>query len=480
MQEKNESRGEAAVHSPRLLGLGLENLAAILPILVLAFLIPFGSVSFTIAFPVISKQLGLGPIHSAWMSAAYLIAGAVAAMPAGRAADRIGRKKALLAGLLAFTLGCAVVSAGAWFWLLLPGFFAMGLGAGAATVVGTSIIYDRCSKAQQERVYGVLISCVSAGILGGNFVGGAVIHYGSWRWIFGASALLAALLFAFVFRKSPPDAGKTTGRGLDLAGTAFYGVFIFCFFWGFSRVPSSQSLVFIPAALAVLAVFAWREHRHPHPVCRVDLFRANPMFRFAAVISAVKQYTLYGVMFLMSFYLQHVCELTPAAAGLILGAGALTTTAVSPFSERIARRIGDFTMVALGVLLNTAALVLLCLQHDALNLLLAVVPLVMLGAASGLLSAPAAGIMFRSVSKEEHAMAAATLDLSRRFGDSVSVGIIMMVCALLLGSASLASIPSADFVAFLRAVLIVFAGMSLAALIYASAAARAARRRRQA
>lgn len=442
--------------------------AQVLPVMLFGFLVPFAAVSFNIAFPVITRELGLTTVHTAWVPTVYLIAGAVIGLPIGRIARRIGNRNAFATGIFTYTAGAVAVALSGGFQILALSFFTMGSGSAMIAVTGRSLIYGACDVREREGVYGLLISVISIGTLAGNFLGGAVIHFLSWRWIFVANAFFGVASLPLILRKAPSGDGDPSQKGFDLPGTLLYTLFIVSFLLGFSHFPSETSFFLIPFSVLMLITFGWYETRTPSPLLRISLFRESTEFRFSSLTTAVRQYSTYGIWFLMSFYLQHITGLTPAETGLILGTSALVTAVVSAFAGRLAGAIGDRAMIALGLLMNTSGLVILAFIGAEFNLLQILVAMFLLGISSAMAGAPSTSLMFGSVPDEHRSMASATLNLANKMGRSLSMGTVMLLFSLLLGSVHLSNVSGGDFLSCMRTILLIFAVLSAISWIYAA------------
>lgn len=439
----------------------------VIPVLLFGLFVPFAAMSFNIAFPVITKELGLSTVHSAWIPSAYLIAGAIIGLPISRISRRIGDRTAFVAGIITYSAGAAAVALSGEFRLLALSFFAMGSGAAVITLSGRSLLYSVCDREERETVYGLLISAVSIGTLAGNFLGGALIHFLSWRVIFGASAVLGLVSILITGRKIHSAGGDPTQKNLDLTGALFYALFITAFLVGFSNFPSEAGYILIPFSLLMLYAFGRYETRVPSPILRIELFRENREFRFSSLTMVMRQCSTDGIWFLMSFYLQHVCSITPLMTGLILGSSSAVTAIVSPFSGKLAGKIGDTAMIALGLLVNTAALVLLAFIEPSLELARVLGVMVLLGVSAALVGAPSASLIMDNVADEHRSMASATLNLARKMGKSLSMGTVMLLFSVLLGSVHLSGVSNDDFMGCMHLIMLIFVSLSAVSWIYA-------------
>ncbi len=437
------------------------------PVLLLGWAVSFCAVSFHIAFPVIARHLNISTVHTAWIPTVYLIAGAVVGLPIGRVANRIGPRNAFATGIFTYIIGSVFVTLSGGFRMIAVSFFAMGAGSAMLTVTGRSLLWRVCDPQEREKVYGLLITAISIGTLSGSFMGGLIIHFLSWRVIFATGAVIGTLSLLLVLRKIPSGDGDPSVKAFDIPGALLYTLFMVAFLLGFSNFPSETSLFLIPFALLMLLAFGWFETRTPSPIIRLDFFRSNNYFRFSSVSVAFGQYSTYGIWFLLSFYLQHINSISPAETGLILGANAAVTAALSAFSSRIERWIGKSFMIILGLLLNTMALIMLALILQHFNITLIMTSMLMLGVSVALTATPITSLMIDNVPEQHRTMASATLNLAKKMGSSMSMGTVMLIFSLLLGSATLTGVANDDFLGSMRLILVIFACLSTVPLVYA-------------
>lgn len=437
------------------------------PVLLLGWAVSFCAVSFHIAFPVIARQLNISTVHTAWIPTVYLIAGAVIGLPIGRVANRIGPRNAFATGIFTYIIGALFVTISGSFRILALSFFAMGAGSAMLTVTGRSLLWSTCDPEERDKVYGFLITFISIGTLSGSFLGGVIIHFLSWRIIFAIGALIGLLSLLLVLRRIPSGDGDPSVKAFDIPGALLYTLFMVAFLLGFSHFPSETSLFLIPFALLMLLAFGWFETRTPTPILRLELFRSNNTFRFSSVSVAFVQYSTYGIWFLLSFYLQHINQISPAETGLILGANAAVTAVLSAVSDRIAKLIGKSSMIILGLLLNTMALTMLALILQHFDITLIMTTMLMLGVSVALTATPITSLMIDNVPERHRTMASATLNLAKKMGSSLSMGTVMLIFSLLLGSVKLTGVANDDFLGSMRVILLIFALLSTVPLIYA-------------
>jgi MFS family permease len=440
--------------------------AVVLPVLLLGWVVPFCAVSFHIAFPTITRELDISTVHATWIPTAYLIAGAMIGLPIGRFVNRIGPRNGFVTAISTYIAGAVFVALSGGFRVLAISFFAMGAGSTMVVVAGRALLFRVFSTEERIRLIAVLITLISLGTLSGSFLGGVVIHFLHWRGVFWIGAVFGLCCLFMVLKRIPSGDGDPSEKTLDIAGVILYAVFIVTFLIGFSNFPHETSLFLIPFALLMLTAFIWNESRAPNPILHVKLFRENSAFRFSSLSVVIKQFSTYGIWFLMSFYLQHVNSLNPAETGIILGANAAVTAALSSVAHKLRERLGRSVMIITGLLLSTVALTMLALILTEFNLIRILIAMIILGVSTALTANTIPGLMIGNVEPKHRTMASATLNLARKMGGSMSMGTVMLFISILLGTAKLADVENHDFLICMRSILFVFAFLSTVPLIY--------------
>jgi MFS family permease len=309
-----------------------------------------------IALPALQRDFAPATLSDAsWILDVYAIVLAALLLPAGRAADRIGRRECFLAGLLIFgvaSLGCAVAPD----LLVLISCRALQA-AGAAMVVPTSLglALEVFPSHQRSTAVGIWagVGAVAAGsgpVLGGLLVGS------SWRWIFliNLPVILTALGAGVAILPLRPGGrdGQRPGQRIDGAGTVLVlgAVGLVCTaLTEAPRWPPSRTWPVLAAGLAMSAALVTHIRRHPDPLASPRLFSV-PAFR-AGAAGLVSYYTGFAAMLLgTTLLLTARWHFSVLQAAVCIAPGPITAGLLSPFSGRLSARFGDSPAYAAIVL----------------------------------------------------------------------------------------------------------------------------------
>ncbi|MEO0741664.1 MAG: MFS transporter, partial [Bacteroidota bacterium] len=191
------------------------------------------------ALPALAEAFSLDARAVAWTFTAFVLAN-LAGLPIMAAlADRIGRRTVYLTDIAIFAAGTTVVVFAPSFEVLLAGRVIQGLGTSGIFPVASAVIGDVYPPESRGRAVGLLGSVFGAAFLVGPAMGGIVLAFASWRWLFAISLPLAALVFVLSAR-SLPRSESVTPRPFDALGTVTLTSFLAVLVVGLSGLDTSE------------------------------------------------------------------------------------------------------------------------------------------------------------------------------------------------------------------------------------------------
>ena len=185
-----------------------------------------------VALPQIRAGVGLSDGGTTWVVNAYGLAFGALLLAGGRAADLLGRRRVLIAGLALFAAASLAAGLATAPGVLIAARAVQGLGAAAIAPAALALAMDLFPPGPgRGRALGVWGAVSGAGGAGGVLLGGVLTQAWGWPWIFHSVALGAALVLAAVAALVPRAAGRKAGR-FDLLGTATVTLALTCLVWG--------------------------------------------------------------------------------------------------------------------------------------------------------------------------------------------------------------------------------------------------------
>ncbi len=339
--------------------------AAIVMVLSLAvFMSSLDTFIVNLAFPYIGREYAgtsLGTLS--WVLNAYTIVLAAVLVPAGRWADRVGRRRVFGAGLVAFGVGSLMCGVAPDVGTLIAARVIQACGAGMMVPASLSILLSTVPAEARVGAIGTWSAFGALGAALGPVIGGSLVQVG-WRWVFWVNlpvALLAVALSARVLPESRDEADlgrpDTLGAGLLALSIGLLALALVegpGWGWGSIRV-----LVVFAASLGTGAAVVLRSRRHRSPVLELAML-ADRTFA-GTVATSILYYAAFGAWLLaLVEFLTGVWHFSPVLAGLAIAPGPLM---VLPFARVVAPRLagvfgGPGRVAAIGATVNAASCVL--------------------------------------------------------------------------------------------------------------------------
>jgi len=396
------------------------------------FITPFMVSATNIALPAIGLEFQTDPILLGWVLKSFLLASAIFVVPFGRIADIYGMKKIFIYGMIIFTISsflCAIAPS----TISLIGFRVIqGIGGAMLFVTGLSIITSVYPPQERGKVIGFTIGAVYIGLSLGPTLGGIMTQYLGWRSIFYLMLPLGTIVIALTLWKLKGEWAECRGEKFDLPGTILYGIALLTFMIGFSEFPGISGIIMIITGIMGLIAFVLFELKVNVPVFDMRLFK-NTAFTFSSLAALINYMATFAVAFLLSLYLQYIKGFDPQDAGFILAAQPVIMAILAPIAGRLSDRFDPRLIATIGIALTTLGLFQFIFLDTNTDLIFVIIGLIVIGAGFGLFSSPNTNAIMGSVERRFLGSASATVSTIRLIGQTLSMGIAMIVFSLFIG-----------------------------------------------
>jgi EmrB/QacA subfamily drug resistance transporter len=366
-----------------------------------------------------------------WIVDCYSVVLACLLLPAGAIGDRYGRRGAFLFGLAAFAIASLASTV---FSSPLQLIVARGIaGAGAAFIMPAtlSLLTATHRDDQRAKAVGIWAGVAGSGAVIGMLGSGTLLHFWSWRSIFWAFAVSAALIFVLACTvQSSRDEEATP---LDWIGAALIAGAVAVFVYGVLEAPArgwTHPLVCgSMGAGAVLAVaFGFIEARRRHPLLDVRLFR-KPDFATGSATITVFFLAMFGFFFLIMQYIQLVMGYSPIQTAFALSPLMVPMLTLSALAHWYLPRMGLRLVVFVGLLLISVGF--LCLRVLQLHSPYwdMMWPLLVMSTGIGFCTAPSTFAIMAAVPDEKQGVASAVNDTTREVGAALGIALAGSILA---------------------------------------------------
>jgi EmrB/QacA subfamily drug resistance transporter len=317
-----------------------------------------------LAFPYIGREYaGTSLSNLSWVLNGYTIVFAAVLVPAGRWADRVGRRRLFVAGMITFSVGSLLCGVAPGVAALIAARVIQAAGAGLMVPASLSLLLAAVPPAARARAIGTWSALAALGGALGPVIGGSLVQI-SWRWVFWINlpvGLAAVLLAARVVPESKDD--HVRGRP-DLLGAALLAASVGLVALALVKAPnwgwgSAGFIGLLVASLACGAAMVARSRRHHSPVIELGLLRSRTFSGTFA--TSILYYAGFGAFVLNSVeFLTGEWHYSAVRAGLAIGPGPLM---VLPFARLVGPRLavligGPGRVAVIGCLVNAAAMLL--------------------------------------------------------------------------------------------------------------------------
>jgi EmrB/QacA subfamily drug resistance transporter len=388
-----------------------------------------------IALPTAQHELHFSNADRQWIVTAYSLAFGSLLLLGGRIGDMVGRKRALIIGLVGFAVASAIGGASVDFAMLVIARTVQGaFGALLAPSVLALLTTTFSDPGERGKAFGIYGAIAGAGGALGLLLGGTLTSYVSWRWTLFVNLVFAATATVGALRWLKNDEGVDHDP-LDLPGLFLEAGGLFSLVFGFSHAETTKwsdpfTIGFLVAGVLLLATFASFETRAKHPLLppRVVLNRTRGGSTLAMLFASVG---IFGVFLFLTYYLQATLGFSPVKTGVAFLPLVAALAAVAQVSNRILLpRVGPKPIVPIGLLLSAAALFGLHLVGLHSSYVSHVLPyLIVLGIGFGLSAAPAFSTGTLGLAPRDAGVGSATLNTAQQVGGSIGTALLNTLAA---------------------------------------------------
>ncbi|WP_158885224.1 MFS transporter [Rhodanobacter sp. L36] len=387
-----------------------------------------------VALPAISSALHTGVGGMQWVVDMYTLAFAACLLSAGAIGDRIGARRGFVIGTAVFTLasmGCGFAPNLA---SLIAARAVQGIGAALLMPCSLALLNHACRDDAPARAKAVGLWTAAGGVAlsAGPVIGGLLLHPFGWRSIFLVNLPIGVLAIWLALRRTE-ETDTQEKQQFDIAGLLLAVIALLA---GTAAVIESGSrgwqspVVWIGLAISVigLVVFVVVESRQRAPMLPLKFF-SDLSFNVATGVGLVVNFALYGTIFVLSLYFQHVRHESPIDAGLAFLPFMLAIIVANVVGGRLAASFGPRWPMTAGLAIGTIGFA--CLGHVGaqtgfvdLNWRLVLVSL-----GIGLAAPPMTAALLSRVPRAQSGVASGVLNTVRQAAGAIGVAVFGTLAA---------------------------------------------------
>ncbi len=386
-----------------------------------------------VALKTIGEDLDASLAQLQWITNGYLLSLASLILLGGSLGDRFGRRRIFVIGTIWFAAASLLCGLAPTPEVLIAARVLQGVGGALLTPGSLAMIQGAFVREDRAKAIGAWSGLGGIAAAAGPFVGGVLIDYASWRWIFLVNLPIAAVTVAIAVRSVPETKDPSASTHFDWAGAllatlALGGTTYALIEWG-----DVLAVVAAVVALASAVAFVVVEHREREPMLALGIF-SDRTFSAANVMTLLVYAALGAVIFFLTLQLQTVAGYSALAAGL---AGLPITVAMLLLAAKggeLSTRIGPRVPMTFGPLVMAAGTLLMLLvdaDTDYASYVVDVLPgVTVFGLGLALLVAPLTATVLAAAPDEHAGIASGVNNAVARAGALLAVAALPVAVGL--------------------------------------------------
>jgi EmrB/QacA subfamily drug resistance transporter len=387
-----------------------------------------------VAFGVLRADLGASLAAAQWVLTSYLLTMAMVVPVIGWAIDRFGARRLWIFSLGVFVTGSLCCGLSWSVGALIAARVLQGVGGGMIVPLAQTILATAAGPRRLGRAMSLLSVITVLGPVLGPFVGGALVEYASWRWVFFVNLPIGVVAIAVALRHLPRG-GPPRPSTLDLRGLALASVGIVALTYGLAQASSRGDFATDDVTLAIgggaglLVLFAVHARRRGR-VALIDLnLFTNRDFSIAAGCLFAMSAALFAVQLVLPMFYQLALGYGPLEAGLLLAPQGIGVALAVPFAGRLTDRVGPRVAVLPGLALMVLGIVSYTRFTADSSPLIMALALVGQGAGIGFVMPSVTAAAYASLAAEAVPRASSATTMLRQIGGSAGTALIAVVLA---------------------------------------------------
>lgn len=418
------------------LGDGLPTPRRLVAIMALSFgtaLIVIDSSIANVALPTMAHDLGVESSAVVSVVTVYQLTLVMLLLPFAGLGERIGLKRMYQIGQLVFTVATLLCFFAKSLPFLLIVRAAQAIGAAAALSVSSALLRSTYPSTQLGHGLGINSVIVTSSAAAAPAIGGLVLGFAPWPWVFASAVPFAVASLAFGRALPDPPAGHDR---FDVLGAvlcaATFGLVIGGLETGVHGDSPVVSIAIVLVGIGVGGYFVRRERHEPSPILPIDLL-ARPVL----ALSALGAYTAFiaSMTLLLStpFRLQHSYGFSPAEVGAAIAPWPLTNIVVAPLAGLLSDRIPAGVLGGIGMCVSITALILIGFMPPHPGFFDVAWRMALCGAGFGIFLPPNARLIIGSASRERAAAAGGLISTVRLVGQTTGATLVAALLATGVG-----------------------------------------------
>jgi EmrB/QacA subfamily drug resistance transporter len=422
---------------------GMQGRVMILILVCIAqFMLLIDDTIVNVALPSIAKDMQLSEGALSWINNAYLLMFGGFLLIGGRLADLVGRKRMFAIAMSAFVVASAICGLAPNSTVLIfargvQGFAGALMSPAALSILLATFVADK----ERTRALATWTSLTALGAATGLLVGGALVQYMSWNWIFWINLPVGIVTLALAARTIPADARNTgaVAPGFTSAalGTSALLALVFSvvetstYAW-----TSTRTLAGLGIALALGIAFVLRERSSDNPLIPAAVIR-RPNIALGNVFMFGAAAALLAMFFFLTLYMQNVLGYSAMQTGLAYLPFSLTLGVFSGIVAKLIEKVSAIPFLTIGALVAAAGMAQMSMLDVSSGYVTALLPALMTVAAGfGIAFVPILGVATAGAPAKDSGIASGLVNSAQQIGGAIGIAVLVTIATTATGNAS--------------------------------------------
>lgn len=397
------------------------------------------------AVPAMAQSLQVTPLSLKAVVASYILSLAVCIPVSGWMADRYGTRRVFSIAVGLFTFSSVLCGLALNAPMLVAARILQGVGAAMMMPVGRLTIIRTFPKSELLQAMNFVIIPALIGPLLGPTVGGLIVHWISWRFIFFVNVPMG-LLALWLAHRHMPDYRGDAARPLDVVGLVLFGSGTALLSWlleifGEHRIDATSAAVLLLLCVSLLGAYLWHARETPHPLLRLRLFRVRT-FRISVMGGFVTRLGVGGMPFLLPLLYQLGLGLPAWQSGLLMMPTAAAAMGMKIIAPRVLAHFGYRRILIVNTVMIGCVISLFSLVNPATPIALIVLLGLSMGFFNSLQFTSMNSMAYADIDTPDSSMASTIASSLQQM--SMSFG---LACGSLIAGWYLGDLPQTDRVA---------------------------------
>lgn len=314
-----------------------------------------------IALPSISRSLGVSMQDLQWVPSGYLLTYGGFMLLGGRAADLLGRRRVLVAGIGVIGISSLIGGLAGSSGVLVAARLAQGFGAALTLPAALSILTTSFKEgSDRNTAFGVWGGMGGAASAAGVLLGGLLTEGPGWRWVMFVNPIACLLVLAPVFILIDGERRSSRLRNFDLRGATLATGGMLLLIFTLVKAPdvgwdTTRTIGGLAGALALLAAFVANEQRHSNPLVPLSIFRIKGL-AYADATQLIAFAGFLAMFFFLTLYMQDVLGYSPIQAGVAYLPLTFMFVVSAGITSQLLGRVGTRPVIVAGSLIAAGGL----------------------------------------------------------------------------------------------------------------------------